>query len=429
MITLIFKIKYLLPEPLKALLKKFILSIKLSKIIRKHKSELKRIQKKEKVVVAFFLINVDSWKLDSLYWSFNNDDRFEAIIVLCPFISKGNEFLELEMNKGKTYCENKRYNYFVAYDEINSAEIDVKDIVKPDIVFFTNPNNLTAEKLCISNYLESLTCYVPYSFRIDTLYQYEFDNDLVNYTWINFYETAIHENLAKKYARNHGSNIVVSGYPFMDNYKNCIRNGVVWKSQDICKKKIIWAPHWTIKGYQNTGLDWSCFLKYHETILKIAEDFKSSIQVAMKPHPFLKNTLSHPSLWGIEKTEAYFERWQSLANCQIVEGDYVELFLESDALIHDSGSFMVEYLALDKPIAYTLNDEPINNRFNEFGQKVFSGHYLINSDVELENFVLNVIGGIDSYSNKRKEIIEQLDLNPNYQISANIVGLIKGKLG
>lgn len=421
-------IKKILPKSLLAFIKKMIFTIKLIMLPKIHQKAIDRIRNKDKIKVAFFLINVDTWKLDTLYWMFNNEDRFDAVIVLCPFVSKGIEFLKIELNKGKIYCENKKYNYLVAYDEINSVGIDVKKIINPDIIFFTNPNALTFSKLCISNYFNYLTCYIPYSFRIDTLYEYEFDNDLVNLTWINFYETSIHEKLAKKYARNNAYNVFVSGYPFMDNYKSKKSNELVWKPQSRRKKRIIWAPHWTIKGYQNTGLDWSCFLNYHEFILRIAEEYESKIQVAMKPHPFLKNTLSQPCLWGVNKTEKYFKKWQLLSNCQIVDGEYVNLFLESDAMIHDSGSFMVEYLALNKPVAYTLSQKNLNNRFNEFGNNVLAGHYLINSENELKEFIMNVIEEIDPLSSGRKNIIKQHNLNKDNLISETIIKHINGKL-
>jgi hypothetical protein len=52
--------------------------------------------------------------------------------------------------------------------------------------------------------------------------------------------------------------------------------------------------------------------------------------------------------WGSEKTTAYYDKWDNLDNGQFKSGDYVDL-LTSDALIHDCGSFMAEYLVVGKP--------------------------------------------------------------------------------
>lgn len=428
-------LKRILPHKIKNLLIK-LYGLKLTytdnrkiKQVRENQTGIvKDLKENNNIKIAFFLLNVDTWKLDSLYWSFQNHPRFEPIVIICPFIGKGDDFMKSELKKGIDYCTLKKYNHFEAYNELKAK--DVKSIIKPDIVFFTNPNRLTFDALLIDNYLNKLTCYVPYSFRIDTLYEYEFNSRMVNLTWLNFYESNIHRKLAKKYADNRGENVIVTGFPFLDGYKNNNNkneNGV-WKTFNKNIKRIIWAPHWTIKGFQNTGLDWSCFLEYHQLILDLAREFKDEIQFALKPHPFLKKILADESLWGIEKTNKYFDEWRRLDNCQYINGDYIELFKESDALIHDSGSFMTEYLALNKPVAYTISENSIDDRFNEFGQKVLKGHELINSKNELRGFILDLLNNEDKLKGKREEIIIENNLQSSELISNKIVEIINNKI-
>ena len=407
---------------------KFYLKIEIKNVQENYTKILKSLRPKNNIKIAFFLLNVDTWKLDFLYWMFNKHPRFEPIIVICPFLTKGETFLKEELNKSIDFCKLKKYNYFIAYDEIESKVMDVKSIIKPDLVFFTNPNSKTYKELLIDNFLDTLTCYVPYSFRIDTLYEYEYNNRLVNLVWLNFYESNIHKNLAIKYATNKGENVFVSGYPMLDDYKNKSSSASVWGNKGKHIKKIIWAPHWTISNFQNTGLDWSCFLDYHKFILDLANEFKNEIQLAIKPHPFLKSILAQNSLWGDERTEEYFNYWDELDNCQYVEGDYKELFKQSDALIHDSGSFMTEYLVLNKPIAYTVNEKPIKNRFNEFGEIVLSGHQLIYSKCDLRNFIEDLISGVDPLTKEREKIIFEQNLNNLELISEKIITEINNKL-
>lgn len=407
--------------------KRFYFQKEIKKVLINQNKATEKLKRKEKIKIAFYLINVDTWKLDSVYWAFKKHQRFDPIVIICPFITRGQNFLNIEMRKGIEYCKLKNYEYFTAYNETELKVIDVKNIIKPDIVFFTNPNSLTYGKLLIDNYLDTLTCYVPYSFRIDTLYEYEYNNRLVNLVWLNFYETYIHKNLANKFALNKGRNVIVTGFPFLDDYKSTKLGSNVWKNSGKQRKRIIWAPHWTISGF-NTGLDWACFLDYYEFILNIAKKFEKDIQFAMKPHPFLKTTLSQESLWGVEKTDQYFNKWDELENCQVVNGDYKQLFLESDALIHDSGSFMVEYLALNKPIAYTISNKSIENRFNEFGQIVLSGHYQIYSENDLLSFIQNLINGIDPLIKQREKLIFKQNLNKDMLISEEIVKQINLKL-
>jgi len=412
-------IKKILPISIHKKLSEIYFDIRLKQIPANHKRLLERLREKEKKKVLFLLVNVDSWKYDTLYWEFDKINRFELLVIVCPFIAKGHDYLEIELEKSIVFCNEKKYKYLIAYDTKTRSVIDIKKILKPDIVFFSNPNALTSKKLLISNFLDTLTCYVPYSFRIDTLYNYNYNNDLVNLTWINFYETPIHKELAAKYARNKGENVIVSGYPYLDNFRRHSQKSV-WKSQPNKKKKIIWGPHWTIKGHQSTGLDWSCFLDYADFFLKAAENYKDELQLAMKPHPFLRNTLESSDLWGIEKTKDYFLKWQQMENCQLVEGDYVDLFIDSDALIHDSGSFMAEYLILNKPIAYTLNDRDLNKDLNEFGQLAISYHRIVRSEAELLEFIEDVITGKENFNQERTVFINN-HLVFNDKMSANII--------
>lgn len=390
----------------------------------RHRKALKRIRKKEKIKVAFFLINVDTWKYDSVYWAFENSSRFIPTVVICPLILRGDDFMGKEIQKCIDFCKKNRYRFLETFERLNNLSIDVKKELNPDIVFFTNPNSLTSSKFLIKNYSDKLTCYVPYSFRIDTLYDYEFNSRFVNMTWKNFYESAIHEKLAQKYSQNEGKNVVSLGFPHLDRFLTCGESNV-WKNYSKSRKKIIWAPHWTIKGYQNTGLDWSCFLIFCKVFIDLAKKYEDQVQFAIKPHPFLKNILSADNLWGELETAKYFALWNQTSNLQFVEGDYLELFVQSDALIHDSGSFMVEYLMVNKPLAYTFSDRLPKEKFNEIGCLAFDVHVQIQSDVELEQFVLDVINGNDLKKEAREKLINtHLNYNKDNLVGEKIVNYI-----
>lgn len=408
----------------------YFLKIEAKKIKINQLKALEKVRNKKKIKVVFFLINVDIWKLDSVYWSLKNASRYEPIVIICPFLSKGDVFLNSELKKGIEFCEKREYDYFLGYNMQLKEAIDIKQIINPDIVFFTNPNNLTSKEFLIDNYLDKLSCFVPYSFRIDRLYNYEYNNRLVNLTWINFYETKIHKKLSKKYAANSGRNVIVSGFPALDVYstKTELVNNEVWKKSLQKRKKIIWAPHWTIKNYQSTGLDWSCFLDYSEIILDLAIEYKDKIQIAIKPHPLLKTLLEKDSLWGGIKTRKYFEKWSVIENCQFVSGDYKELFEQSDALIHDSGSFMTEYIVLNKPVAYTVSEIGIKDRFNDFGNIVLSGHEIVYNKQDFRRFIENLLNGVDTLKEKRKDIIKKHRLSGHQLIGDKIVNILNREL-
>jgi len=393
----------------------------IKKIHIAHNKTIKHLRKKEKIKVAFFLIFDSSWKYDNVYRLMVANDRFDPVVVICPVINQGLKFMNDEMAKCEDLCIRNGYKYVSSYSKSKDIWINIKYELAPDIIFFTNPHQLTRNEYYITNFLDKLTCYVPYSFRIDYLVELQFNQFFHNVVWRNYYETQIHFDIARKIARNKGINVVVSGYPTIDRNNEKIENNS-WRPQNVHKKKIIWAPHWTIPGYQTTQLDWSCFLDYAECMLGIVKEFEKEVQFAIKPHPFLINILSNNDLWGSEKTKEYFEQWKQLKNCQINDGEYWDLFLNSDALIHDSGSFMAEYLALQKPALYTQNREDVAATFNDFGKLAFECHYKANSENEIRTFIQNiVVNGNDDLAIKRKVFSESYLFSDGVSASQKIV--------
>ncbi|MCF8427606.1 MAG: hypothetical protein K9H61_12915 [Bacteroidia bacterium] len=372
---------------------------------------LEKVRSKNPIRVLFLLVNVDTWKYGELYERLNANPRFEVKVVICPFVNKGREFLEMEYQQSLDFCQKKGYHYIHGFDFTTNKSLPVKKQFKPHLVCFQNPSLISLWEFSIYGFLDCLTLYVPYSFRIDNLYEYAFNNDLTNLTWLNVYETKMHLAMAQKYARNKGINVKALGFPHLDSFRK-VELSSPWKPQNNPKKKIIWAPHWTIKGFQDTGLDWSCFLDFAELFLQIAKDNESQLQFAFKPHPFLKPTLEKENCWGLEKTNAYYETWNALSNGQVIEGDYVPFFNESDALIHDGGSFMVEYLLQNKPVAYTFKDRNPIDKFNEFGELAFNVHHHISNEAELKSFIKMVLANQAPLAKLRQELVNE-ELNTN----------------
>lgn len=356
----------------------FFFQVRLLHVNISHWIKLKKVRKRVKqrkiIKVAFFVIHESVWKYDEVFKLFNIDPRFEPIIVICPYIVYGEEIMLYEMEKAYNYFIRKNYNTIKTLKDTGDW-IDIKKVIDPDIIFFTNPHNLTRHEFTIYNWKSVLSCYVQYSYHITHLNKVQYDQLFHNFVWKLFYETNIHYELAKKYSRNKAKNVVVSGYPgtdiFLDENYKC-KN--VWKKTNYKTKRIIWAPHHTIKS-EDSGLGYSTFLKYYKDFTELLKLFSDRIQIAFKPHPVLKPKLFEYPEWGKEMTENYYGFWKDNRFSQLEEGEYSDLFLSSDALIFDSASFMTEYIYTDKPALFLINDDKICERFNNFGELVFEKHY------------------------------------------------------
>lgn len=357
---------------------------------------IKQLRRQEKIVVAFELSSLGAWKSEGLYIEMLAHPRFEPIIVITSTSA------EDDRDNLKLYCSSKGY----AYSEIDYRNQTVWDVCRPDIVFYQKhychlfPNY----KVFIAN-LRTVFCYVPYSLR-NSVDKWYYDWHYLRMCWQVYYEN---DELAEQYSNlvnPQHPNSYSTGVPVMDEYLAAL-SGV--KSQwKVCgpKKKIIYAPHHSVIS---SGMwDTSSFLLYGERMLDLAEKYSNQVQWAFKPHPLLRNKLE--SLWGKAKTDEYYRRWAEASWSQYESGKYLGLFMHSDAMIHDCGSFILEYMYTGKPVMYINNDPQSDTpcsklALNTSNKKALALHYIANSLDDIENFIKNVIAENDSLRDERQRFL------------------------
>lgn len=369
--------------------------------------------KKDKIRVAFFISRESVWKYDGVYRLMEKHPRFECVVVVIPNIVYGDEYMFQEMGKTFKMCKEKGYNVVSTYNLQNQKWLDIKKEINPDIVFFHTPYHFyTKSEYLISNFRDRLSCYVPYTFQTTNQYEGQYNRYLHNNVWKAYYQTNIHRQIAVENALNRGRNVVVTGYPGIDGFLES--NG---HKQDQINQKglknIIWAPHHTIEG-NGDGLDFSNFIRYSNFIKNLSIELKNEVFITFKPHPILKHKLYQHKDWGIEKTNKYFEFWSKNDFCALNEGNYQQLFQDSDAMIHDSDSFMGEYLSMNKPVLYTLRDDHVKNRLNNFGKMALDMHYHARNEADIIDFINNVVmNKKDIMKETRSKFISEFIVPPN----------------
>ena len=133
-------------------------------------------------------------------------------------------------------------------------------------------------------------------------------------------------------------------------------------------------------------------------------------------------------LWGEERTEQYYNRWKTLANGQLEEGPYIDLFLTSDALIHDCGSFTAEYLYVGKPCMFLVSEGDMEAKFNVFGKQAYAQYYKGHSLKEIEDFLQHVvIEGNDTMAQQRATFYQTV-LTSDKMPSERIIEAIEQKI-
>ncbi len=370
-----------------------------------------QLRNKKRIDVAFLLTIPGMWKSDYLFKALNNNPKYHPYIVIYPYsVFKGFDKQEIEstIENTRLFVERKGFEYIVPYNtKLNKWE-DIRETLKPDIVIFTTPYKDIPPQYFIYNFKDTLTCYVPYGFSSLNLYKINYDLIFHNLVGLHFVETEIHRQTAMENSRNKAENVVVTGYPGTEVFlRPDYHPSEVWKPQETDKKRIIWAPHHTIDG----DFAISSFLQFYDTMTKLAKEYGDKVQFVFKPHQLLKFKLQQ--IWGIERTEKYYSQWQEMPNCQLEESSYVDLFLTSDAMIHDCGSFTTEYLFTKKPVMYLIKNDDFISKFSTFGLMSFNNHYHGRTEDDVRNFIESVVINRNDTMREQREDFFNKYLAPN----------------
>lgn len=355
----------------------------------------------EKISVAFYNWEMSKWKAEGLYRLLEKDERFDAYIVTVPFAGgaiKEQNYLS-KMLKAYNYFVSTRHKTFLPYSVEKHRMLDKNDCLElnPDILFQMNCWHEYGKfkQFAYRNNTDSLQCYIPYAWMISNRYWEHFNRDFHNVMWRIFYETPIHVAMAKKHSIIKGENAITSGYPQLDMF--FARSYVpkdVWKIRGRKIKRIIWAPH----AFINDENKCSNFLFVCDLMLEIARKYMGQIQIAFKPHPELEKKLDYSIKgWNEKRRKAYYQQWADMPNTMICEGEYTDLFLTSDAIIHDCGSFTAEYLCTYKPMLFLEANKKVIAGWNECGKEIAKNIYLSEKGEKIDWFIKEVVINGDDY--------------------------------
>ena len=395
------------------------------------KKACEELRGKDVIEVAFLLPVPGMWKLDYVFRQMMNNPHYHPYVVIIPFSKYrgfSQETLDGNLRKTEQFVREKEFEYVVPYDADKDEWIDVKKRWNPDIVFFTDPYRDVPSQYFVWHFRDKLTCYVPYGFSSLNLHALNYGIASVSLFSINFAETEMHRQFAQTYCGSKGVNFEVTGYPGTEVYLDKhYQPQNVWKAQTYPKKRVIWAPHHTI-GESGEGISISTFLQYADSMLFLAQKYADTVQFAFKPHQILRFKLN--ALWGKEKTDSYYQKWADMDNTQLEETGYVDLFLGSDAMIHDCGGFTTEYLFVNKPVMYLVKSDNVQNQFHEFGQMSFAVHYYGKSVSDVESFIRTVVlQGNDSMLERRTEFyVKYLQPKDGLSPSQKIISCIESKI-
>lgn len=191
--------------------------------------------------------------------------------------------------------------------------------------------------------------------------------------------------------------IKILGQPRCD--KLFIKNSPLKKFRKGAKKMVIWVPTFRDKGddFEGKGL----FLEALEGGQLQELNRYLTLQdccMVIKIHPL--QVLTKPYEYDYSNIVILLEE-------DMKEISLYELLSVSDALITDYSSIYFDYLLLDRPIGFTVDDQ---QQYEKMRGYVFENplDYMpgqhIHNMIELKNFIHNVSCGLDLYKLQRKKL-------------------------
>jgi len=334
-------------------------------------------------------------------------EKYDVKFVICPDTYRDMDGLKQYHKTKQFFIE--RYGadkVLDGYDEKREEFVDWSDSF--DVVYMANPYDVLVNRVHGIRYLSTqnmLPIFICYGYIISNWFMKEFvasQNAALLYK--NFVETRQTKIEAINFQNFYPRNIVLSGYPKMDKLA---------KIPEInhSRKKILIAPHHTVKGLSE-DLQLSNFLEYANFILELSDLF-TNIDFVFRPHPLLFTNLEMNGLWSQKKIDSFLSAIKEKNIEYSTESDYLHLFKECDAIIHDCGSYMVEWLYTGKPCCYVVDsEERVRKQLNKLANFALNCHTEIADSKEKIISFINKVEN-DEYQEKINERV-RTDIMVNY---------------
>lgn len=395
----------------KKLIESGVVSQAIAAVLQQKKNKLRA---NKKLLVCFFVSEKQFWSMESIYEALKKYSCFQLFVVPFPTSYHVCEERKVHFEELCNFHKERGHRLIHVCDYDNNLLISPDEFL-PDIIFY--------EQHWMANYQEAYQIYnmahkalcicIPYGVMIANIPQHQFNGDTHNLVWRNFVESPMHLSLAKKYAYNKGINTIVSGYSKFDDYARPVKK-IYWKTDNPAIKRIIWAPHYSINT--NSAINFSTFLSYFTEILSLVKRNPDKFEFIMRPHPALKSQCTKVGFTE-DVYNAYMDEWNKLPNASIVrDGNYLDLFKTSDAIILDSLSFISEYMLTGKPMCFLSkfsSYEELVSHFNEYGKRAMSFIDIAYNFAEVYQFLANVWSGRAKVSEARNKFVNSM-LKVNY---------------
>ena len=371
----------------------------------------RRIKRQERPIrVGFMCQYIPAWtKTEDLYRRMKEDNRFEPYLICIPDRITDNQLDSPECTRNDTYDYCVTHGYPEAINALTGKDAWL-DLETMDLayVFHARPYNhllpvcYTTHR--VSRY--SRVCLIMYGIGFSSdLARVSLNRDFMSYTYYYFaglpFMQALNVSDRPLLHRLGLQKTECHGYPMLEHllsFENATSPSWAFSKNDF---RVLWTPRWTT----DKALGGSNFFTYHKELLAYASTH-SDVDFLFRPHPLM---FSHFIETGeITEREAadYIAQCDALPNvCLDKEPGYEATLWNTDVMISDISSMMVEYFITGKPLIFCASNMELD--LADSMKRMLDGCYIVNNKEELLSHLQMLKDGDDPLKELRREIIRE----------------------
>lgn len=350
-----------------------------------------RITKRKRIV--FLTVYPQGWNsLKTVYESMKQIGGIEVMILAWtgyPYPGNTGE-----------YWKSIDYNAIISSNE---KIIDLRKL-KPDIVIRQTPYNDEYPKCYSAKNISKVSrlCYIPYSYEPSPLkhLKIEYNNHFLPYLSAVFCDNSC----TMEYCQN-----TIAGSRYTADIK-CYDYGfprfdisAIEKYRDRYKV-YLWLPRWSLDSENNDG---SSFFLFFDKLMDYFSEHEN-IRLIIRPHPSMFNNFVKNKALTEEEVIQIKRKIADASNVTLDEtADYIVSFNESDVLISDFSSLVVEYFLTGKPVLYCGNMD----EYNCIVHRMIELSYKVDSWNDLRNKIEVLTCGEDATVKERMEFVRQFRMD------------------
>lgn len=301
------------------------------------------------------------------------------------------------------FLKNYSYEYINARKQ-DGSWVSLKGL-HPDYVFYQRPYNIHLPKIYRSNRVVRYAkiCYVPYAYKVATN-NIGLTRDFIKDVYFYYAANDIEVELVQQKVRHKETwaKVYDLGYPSLE--KVCFLYESI--GQDVMSARtaqkllqVIWTPRWTREIEAGKGH----FLEYKDEFLKFAKR-NEEISFVFRPHPLTFQNMIEKGYMTETEVTMYKMACHEQSNVELDEShDYLLTFIESDILVCDISSIIIEFFLTGKPIIYCRSDIEKTSDFAQISETF----YVCNTWEEIEKNLILLLSGIDPLKSMREQCAKE----------------------